>query len=214
MPPKKKARATASSSAAKDQASLILEPFLYLGPQSAATSLPFLTVKAITHIISVGCPNVPTPEHFKNPAKMHLKLPLNDKSSGVSIHATVLRGVAFIRDAVASSPNAKVLVHCKAGISRSSTVVAAYLMQERGMSLRAGLALIIQKREQAYPNPGFLEQLKEMEMEIFGLEEATVSVAKLPLSRAEKLKLFQEDNIESSGGLGVKERGENAAGPQ
>ena len=213
MPPKKKARATAPSSA-KDQANLILEPFLYLGPQSAATSLAFLTVKAITHIISVGCPNVPTPEHFKNPSKSHLKLPLNDKSSGVSIHATVLQGVAFIREAVDSSPNAKVLVHCKAGISRSSTVVAAYLMQERGMSLRAGLALIIQKREQAYPNPGFLEQLKEMEMELFGLEAATLSVAKLPLSRAEKLKLFQEDIIESSGGPDVREREEITAGPQ
>ena len=213
MPPKKKARATAPSSA-KDQADLILEPFLYLGPQSAATSLPFLTVKAITHIISIGCPNVPTPEHFKNPSKMHLKLPLNDKSSGISIHATVLQGVAFIREAVASSPNAKVLVHCKAGISRSSTVIAAYLMQERGMSLRAGLALIIQKREQAYPNPGFLEQLKEMEMEIFGLEAATVSVAKLPLSRAEKLKLFQEDIRENPGETGVRERGEITACPQ
>lgn len=211
MPPKKKARATASSSS-NDQANLILEPFLYLGPQSAATSLPFLTVKAITHILSVGCPNVPTPEHFKNPSKTHLKLPLNDKSSGVSIHATVLQGVAFIREAAASNPDAKVLVHCKAGISRSSTVVAAYLMQERRMSLRAGLALIIQNREQACPNPGFLEQLKEMEMEIFGLEEATVSVAKLPLSRAEKLKLFQEDTIENPGGPDVRESEEITAG--
>src|SRR5258706_3406900 len=213
MPPKKKARATPSSSP-KDQADLILEPFLYLGPQSAATSLPFLTVKAITHIISVGCPNVPTPEHFRNPSKTHLKLPLNDKSSGVSIHATVLQGVAFIREAVASNPDARVLVHCKAGISRSCTVVAAYLMQEQGMSLRAGLAMIIQKREQAYPNPGFLEQLKEMEIELFGLEAATVLVAKLPLSRAEKLRLFQDDTIESSGGPDVREREEITAGPQ
>jgi len=213
MPPKKKARTTTSSST-QDPADLIFEPFLYLGPQSAATSLPFLTTKAITHIISVGCPNVPTPEHFKNPSNTHLKLPLNDKSSGVSIRPTVLQGVAFIREAVASNPNAKVLVHCKAGISRSSTVVAAYLMQEQRMSLRAGLALIIQKREQAYPNPGFLEQLKAMEIELFGLEEATVSVAKLPLSRAEKLKLFQEDSIEISGGPEVSEREKITVGLQ
>lgn len=209
MPPKKKARASSST---KDQADLIFDPFLYLGPQSAATSLPFLTTKAITHIVSVGCPNVPTPEHFKDPPKMHLKLPLNDKSSGVSIRATVLQAVAFIREARASNRDAKVLIHCKAGISRSSTVVAAYLMQEQRVSLRAGLALIIQKREQAYPNPGFLEQLKEMEMELFGLEAATVSVAKLPLSRAEKLKLFQEDDIQSAGEL--DERGEITTGPQ
>jgi atypical dual specificity phosphatase len=196
MPPKKKARATAPSSK-QNPAELILEPFLYLGSQSAATSLPFLTAKGITHIISLGCPNTPTPKHFNNPSTTHLKLPLNDDSSGVSIHATVSQGVAFIREAVTSNPNARVLVHCKAGISRSSTVVTAYLMQEQGMSLRAGLGLIIQKRGQAYPNPGFLEQLKEMEVQLFGLETATVSVAKLPLSRAEKLKLFQEESIET-----------------
>jgi len=82
------------------------------------------------------------------------------------------------------------------------------------MSLRAGLALIIQKREQAYPNPGFLEQLKEMEVDLFGLEVATVSEAKLPLSRAEKLKLFQEESLESSGGPEVSERQEITADPQ
>jgi len=214
MPPKKKKARTAASSSEQDPADLIFEPFLYLGPQSAATSLPFLTTKAITHVISLGCPNTPTPEHFKDPSKTHLKLPLNDSSSGVPIRATVSRGVIFIREAVASNPNAKVLVHCKAGISRSSTVVAAYLMQEQRMSLRAGLALIIQKREQAYPNPGFLEQLKEMEVELFGLEAATISVAKLPLSRAEKLKLLQEESIESSDIPEVSERQEITMGPQ
>ena len=191
MPPKKKTRANASSSK-HNPADLIFEPFLYLGSQSAAISLPFLTARAITHIVSMGCPNTPTPEHFKDPSKTHLKLPLNDNISGGSIRATVSQAVTFIREAVASNPNAKVLVQCKAGISRSSTVVAAYLMQEQRMSLRAGLALIIQKRGQACPNPGFLEQLKEMEVELFGLEVATISVAKLPLSRAEKLKLFQD----------------------
>ena len=203
MPPKKKARATASSSK-QDPADLIFESFLYLGSQSAAISLPFLTAKAITHIISVGCPNTPTPAHFKDPSKTHLKLPLNDDSSGVPICTTVEQGVTFICEATCN-PNAKVLVHCKAGISRSSTLIAAYLMQKQRMSLRAALALIIQKREQACPNPGFLEQLKEMEVKLFGLEAATVSETKLPLSRAMKLKLFQEERLESSGGPEVSE---------
>ena len=205
MPPKKKARAAASSSK-QDPADLIFEPFLYLGSQAAAKSLPFLTSKAITHIISVGCPNTPTPEYFKNPSETHLKLPLNDDRWGVSIRATVSQAVTFIREVVASNPNAKVLVHCKAGISRSSTIVTAYLMQEQRMSLRAGLGLVIRKREQARPNPGFLEQLKEMEVELFELETATVSVEEVPLLRAEKLKLFQEEIVGGSGQPEVSKR--------
>ena len=213
MPPKKKARATASPPK-QAGADLILEPFLYLGPQAAASSLPFLTGKAITYIISLGCPTTLTPKHFKDPLKTHLKLPLNDNSSGVPIRATVLQAVKFIREAVTSNPDARILVHCKAGISRSSTVVAAYLMMEQRMSLRAGLALIIQKRDQACPNPGFLEQLKEMEIELFGLEAATVSEAKLPLSRAEKLKLFSKERLESSTVSEASERQEIIADPQ
>jgi len=80
--------------------------------------------------------------------------------------------------------------------------------------LRDGLALIIQKRGQARPNPGFLGQLKEMEVELFGLEASTVSETELPLSRAKKLKLFQEESLESSCGLEVLQRKGITAGPQ
>lgn len=48
-----------------------------------------------------------------------------------------------------------VFVHCYAGISRSATIVCAYLMQERGMDLFHALSLIKSKRPVAVPNQGF-----------------------------------------------------------
>ncbi|KDN53136.1 hypothetical protein K437DRAFT_289675 [Tilletiaria anomala UBC 951] len=53
-----------------------------------------------------------------------------------------------------------VLVHCQAGISRSATLVAAYLMWRRGISTSAALELIRARRPQADPNSGFVAQLE------------------------------------------------------
>jgi hypothetical protein len=60
-----------------------------------------------------------------------------------------------------------VLVHCKAGISRSASVVMGYLLYKNpDMSVAEALAMIKVARPVAQPNPGFLSQL-----ELFRLEQ-------------------------------------------
>jgi protein-tyrosine phosphatase len=54
-----------------------------------------------------------------------------------------------------------VLVHCQAGVSRSVTIVAAYLMKENRIDYVSSLDLIRSKRPQICPNKGFLKQLKQ-----------------------------------------------------
>ncbi|KAK0735226.1 protein-tyrosine phosphatase-like protein, partial [Lasiosphaeria miniovina] len=53
-----------------------------------------------------------------------------------------------------------VLVHCRMGISRSATVVIAYLMKKHGQSVDEALAAVRAKRRIVSPNAGFLEQLQ------------------------------------------------------
>lgn len=67
----------------------------------------------------------------------------------------------FINEARDSG--AGVIVHCFAGLSRSVSVVAAYLMRFEGMSLESALTLIRNCRPAAEPNKGFLEQLAAYE---------------------------------------------------
>lgn len=53
-----------------------------------------------------------------------------------------------------------VLVHCQAGVSRSSTIVAAYLMYLKDIDPRTALELIKQARPAVEPNQNFLQQLE------------------------------------------------------
>lgn len=60
------------------------------------------------------------------------------------------------------------LVHCVAGISRSATIVLAYLMKHLKMSLREAHTLVKSRRPFIRPNLGFWKQLVDYEMSLFG----------------------------------------------
>lgn len=55
------------------------------------------------------------------------------------------------------------LVHCYAGVSRSTTCIIAYLMDTHGLSADDALAQVRKGRPEANPNEGFWIQLKNYE---------------------------------------------------
>lgn len=60
----------------------------------------------------------------------------------------------------AKSKNSVVLVHCKKGISRSSSTVIAYIMKEYGWDLEKAVNYVKEKRNCITPNSGFMLQLE------------------------------------------------------
>ncbi|KAI8925328.1 protein-tyrosine phosphatase-like protein, partial [Entophlyctis helioformis] len=69
--------------------------------------------------------------------------------------------VAAFLDSALAVPGARVLVHCHAGVSRSVTLVIAYLVLATGMSLDEAYAHVRKRRPVAKPNVGFARQLAE-----------------------------------------------------
>ena len=56
-----------------------------------------------------------------------------------------------------------VLVHCQSGISRSATVVIAYVMKKHQIPLIQAYSLVIEKRPVINPNDGFFRALQDFE---------------------------------------------------
>ena len=63
----------------------------------------------------------------------------------------------------ALAENKNVIVHCAAGISRSSSLVIAYLMIENRWSYEEAYNYVRSKRSIINPNIGFVKQLKALE---------------------------------------------------
>jgi len=82
-------------------------------------------------------------------------------------------GVAFMDDAISSGKS--VLVHCAAGISRSSSFVCAYLMKVDGLTFEEALEEVKKARPIVSPNLGFRKQLNlwyDMQFQLEGTTKA------------------------------------------
>ena len=58
------------------------------------------------------------------------------------------------------------MVHCWAGVSRSSTMIIAYLMKYQGFIFRDALTFVRKKRSKIHPNGSFVSELKIFEQNI------------------------------------------------
>lgn len=63
-------------------------------------------------------------------------------------------------DAPRTNTKHRILIHCRMGVSRSTTIAAAYLMFKKRKDPAEVLKMIRAKRNIVGPNPNFQEQLR------------------------------------------------------
>lgn len=141
--------------------SLILENQLYLGRGEQATNAKIVSDLKLTHVINIGSEHAsPFTDRIQ-----YLNIKLDDNpSSDLKIY--FLKACQFLSDAL--STGGRILVHCNLGVSRSSTIVIAYLMKSKQWTLKVAHDYVRDRRTCIRPNRGFLQQLSDWEQSIFG----------------------------------------------
>jgi len=132
-------------------------PYLFIGNQRDAASRERLTELGVTHILNV---TAHLPLHFENDGITYLRLPASDSGSQ-NLKQYFSEAISFIENAKASK--GKVLVHCQAGVSRSPTIVAAYLIARSSKTLCETFSFLKDRRPIVAPNINFMGQLLEFE---------------------------------------------------
>ncbi|VDC06150.1 unnamed protein product [Peniophora sp. CBMAI 1063] len=139
--------ATQARSVAVPGVDAVLDGQLYISSLSCAKTID--QHASFSHLVSV-CSDLPR----RN--ENHLIIPIQDTEyDDILDHLNA--ACDFIDRALASG--GCVLVHCVMGVSRSATVIAAYLMKQRKITPSEALAVIAKRRPQIFPNYGFVKQL-------------------------------------------------------
>ncbi|KAL1745854.1 protein-tyrosine phosphatase-like protein [Schizophyllum fasciatum] len=165
-----------------------ITPRLYLSDYFTARDDAVLVRLGITHVVSVLELEPMLPARIPAEHRLHIQLLDN---AGQDILGRLDETTEFIRQALAEKEENRVLVHCVQGISRSATVVCAYLLAtstpRAGMHPEEVIDWMRERRRIVCPNLGFRYQLKE-----YGKRFKTVSPTKrLSMGLAQRIRLIK-----------------------
>ncbi|XP_024596713.1 dual specificity protein phosphatase 13 isoform X1 [Neophocaena asiaeorientalis asiaeorientalis] len=138
-------------------------PNLFLGDAYAARDKNKLTQLGITHIVNVaaGKFQVDTGANFYRGMPLEYYGIEADDNPFFDLSVYFLPVARYIQSALII-PQGRVLVHCAMGVSRSATVVLAFLMICENMTLVEAIQTV-QAHRDICPNSGFLRQLQVLD---------------------------------------------------
>jgi protein-tyrosine phosphatase len=140
----------------------LITPHLYLGDANDAQNVNFLKSRKISLIVNCAkeIPNYfeksnPPPPPFK-----YLRLDLNDVPTQPIDGALKVSSGAILNNI---SKGLSTFVHCRAGISRSSSVVIYTIMRLHDWPFETAYRFVKDMHPKTHPNPGFVDQLIKLQ---------------------------------------------------
>ena len=156
----------------------LVAPRIFLGGALAANARHTLEALGVTHVLN--CTDDVADAHPD--AFTFARVSAKDiKEEDLSAHFD--DASAFISEALASDPDAAVLVHCFEGKSRSATVVAQHVVRTTRRSLRETLDEMTRAHPDTKPNEGFVKLLARFEKETLGSQSVVVKKSTRPTMR-------------------------------
>uniref|UniRef100_A0A6B2LNL4 Protein-tyrosine-phosphatase n=1 Tax=Arcella intermedia TaxID=1963864 RepID=A0A6B2LNL4_9EUKA len=141
---------------------------MYLGSRTVREqdASYFQDLRIVTVIDASGMPDLP-----QHPGITYHTITVDDKESS-TIKPFFQETQRMIMESHAQGASA--FVHCNQGISRSATLVMAFLVQQRKMTLKETWSLMKAKRSVVMPNVGFWKELLELEIQVHGQPSLTI----------------------------------------
>ncbi|RVW21346.1 Protein-tyrosine-phosphatase MKP1 [Vitis vinifera] len=146
---------------------------IYLGSDAVAKNRETLRQNGITHVLN--CVGFVCPEYFKSDL-VYKTLWLQDSPSEdiTSILYDVFDYFEDVRE-----QGGRVLVHCCQGVSRSNSLVIAYLMWREGQSFEDAFQYVKAARGVTNPNMGFACQLLQCQKRVHAVPVSPNSVLRM-----------------------------------
>jgi len=132
-----------------------VEDSIYLGSETIANNKALLLSFGITHILN--CSGLISPNYY--PETFHYKTLMLSDSQDTDISIYIDDVVDFINDVLKCGGN--LLIHCKRGISRSSSFVICYLMAKYNWTYESSYDYIRKIRKSSCPNSSFAYSIIE-----------------------------------------------------
>ncbi len=147
-----------------DEESTIIPGFLYLGGHNSVKYVNKLIAKSVTHVLNMaGELYLDSAQMNRNNIKL-LHIEAKDTKT-YNIRQDFDRAFKFMDEALIKK--GKIIVNCARGVSRSATIVLAYLMFRYNFNLADAYKLVIKLRPQVRPNSNFRRILEMYEQELF-----------------------------------------------
>jgi len=129
---------------------------IFIGSKDAAEDLELLQRNNISHILQVCCGQSRFTKNF------HYKVISICDEECTCIYEYFQESFEFIEEAITYGTG--ILIHCQGGVSRSATIIIAYLIKKFQMTFEDALHYVQSSRPVVQPNLGFQKQLKEYEV--------------------------------------------------
>ncbi|XP_007564607.1 dual specificity protein phosphatase 26-like [Poecilia latipinna] len=140
-------------------------PRLYIGDQHGAENFADLSRHRFTHVLNAAhSKRKGQPTAYEQMKITYMGIEAHD-SCNYDMSINFQEAADFIHRGL--NTGGKVLVHCHVGVSRSATLVLAYLMLKQKLSLVEAICAVKDNRG-VIPNRGFLRQLIKLDGQLFG----------------------------------------------
>ena len=153
-----------------DIISPVIADKLFLTNWRGAADRQQLRALGVTHVASIGTEFASDDE---SDLVYYKKDIYDDEDAEAEMGRSLHEAAAFIAGAL-SAKNGRCVVHCAAGVSRSTCIVLAYLVLHARMPLREAFALVTGARRAVWPNDGFMRALIALEREARGASSVSI----------------------------------------